>query len=66
MKAASVINCTEIGKIVGAHRNTVGKWISRWKKSGTVARQDFVWNRNTSPNLGGVLETLGICAAKTS
>ena len=30
-------NCTEIGKIVGAHRNTVGKWISKWKKSGLSA-----------------------------
>ena len=30
-------NCIEIGKIVGTYLNTMGKWISRWKKSGLPA-----------------------------
>ena len=28
---------TEIGKIVGVHRNTVGYWIKQWKEGGTKA-----------------------------
>jgi len=30
-------NFTEIGEIVGAHRNTVGEWINSWKRSGLRA-----------------------------
>ena len=27
----------EIGRLLGAHRNTVGNWISAWKKRGASA-----------------------------